>query len=371
MKRSRPLLVLTLLLSSLSGLAAGCRKASSAGGFQMPPTAVESAVVEAAPLREELASLGSVEASEQVSVVSEIDALVESLPFVEGAFVARGSVLARLRDTDLAAQVERAKALRDEARVAFDRQARLSDEELLSRQERDSAAARLAVTEADLRVAEVRLSKTRVVAPFAGLLSRRLVSPGAFLRAGDPIVELAAIDQVKVAFAVPERHLAAFATGSTIDLSSVAYPGETFSGTILLVDPLIDPVTRSARLVARVDNPGRKLRPGMSVEVRATLTERASALTVPEEAVFAEGDANYVFLIGDDSTVERRAVKLGARQAGRVEVVSGLAVGETIVRAGHQKLFPGAKVMPTSALGGGADPNAPAAPAAPADGGPE
>lgn len=349
MKRSHSVRALALVLLPLSWLGAACNKAPSAGGFQMPPTAVESVVVEAAPLREELASLGSVEASEQVSVVSEIDALVESLPFVEGAFVTRGSVIARLRDADLAAQVERAKALRDEAKVAYERLSRLSDEELLSRQEKDSAAARVAVTEADLRVAEVRLSKSRVVAPFSGLLSRRLVSPGAFLRAGEPIVELAAIDQVKVSFSIPERHLAAFATGSAIELASVAYPGESFQGSILLVDPLVDPVTRSAQLMARVENPGRRLRPGMSVEVRATLSERASALTVPEEAVFAEGDANYVFRISPESTVERRAVTLGARQGGRVEVVSGLDAGDTVVRAGHQKLFPGAKVTPVGA----------------------
>ena len=355
---------LSLLLSLGLGAAAACGKSQAGGaGFQMPPTAVESATVEQGALREELASLGTVEAFERVAVVSEIDALVESLPFVEGAFVGKGSVLAKLRDADLAAQVARAKALRDEARVAFERQSRLTDEELLSRQEKDSAAARLAVAESDLRVTEVQLAKARIVAPFAGLLSRRLVSPGAFLRAGDPIVELAAIDEVKVGFAVPERHLAAFQTGSAVELASVAYPGETFRGAILVVDPLLDPVTRSAQLVAKVENPGRKLRPGMSVEVRATLAERAAALTVPEESVFAEGDATYVFRIGDDSTVERRAVKLGARQGGRVEVVSGLVAGDSIVRTGHQKLFPGAKVAPTDAP--------PGAPEAAAEAGPE
>jgi membrane fusion protein (multidrug efflux system) len=355
MNRSSALRLLSSPLSLLAFLATGCSKAPESSGFQMPPTAVESTTVESGALREELASLGTVEATERVSVVSEIDALVEALPFVEGAFVAKGSVLARLRDADLKAQVERAKALRDEARVAYERLARLTEEELLSRQEKDSAAARVAVAEADLRVAEVQLAKTRVLAPFAGLLSRRLVSPGAFLRAGDPIVELAAIDQVKVAFAVPERHLAAFSAGSGIELSSVAYPGVSFAGEILLVDPLVDPVTRSARLLARVENPGRRLRPGMSVEVRATLAVREAALTVPEEAVFAEGDANYVFLVAADSTVERRAVTLGSRQGGRVEVVAGLAAGDTVVRTGHQKLFPGAKVTPVVPAG---DPDA-------------
>ena len=359
---------LSVLLSLGVCAASACGKSQAGGaGFLMPPTAVESTSVEQGALREELTSLGTVGALERVSVVSEIDALVEELPFVEGAFVGKGAVLARLRDADLTAQVARAKALRDEARVAYQRQSRLTDEELVSTQEKDSSAARLAVAESDLRVAEVQLAKARIVAPFAGLLSRRLASPGAFLRAGDAIVELAAIDQVKVGFSVPERHLAAFTAGSAVELASVAYPGEDFRGAILYVDPLLDPVTRSAQLVAKVENPGRKLRPGMSVEVRATLAERAAALTVPEEAVFAEGDATYVFRIGDDSTVERRAVKLGARQGGRVEVVSGLAAGDSIVRTGHQKLFPGAKVAPTDASQGAGE----AAPEAAAEAAPQ
>src|SRR6185503_13516483 len=104
---------------------------------------------------------------------------------------------------------------------------------------------------------------------------------------------LAAIDEVKISFSVPERHLAAFKVGSPISIASVAYPGQAFEGKIALVDPLVDPTTRSASLMARAPNPDRKLRPGMSVEVGATLAERASALTVPEEAVFAEGDANF------------------------------------------------------------------------------
>ena len=253
-------------------------------------------------------------------------------------------MLARLRDADIRAGVERARALRDEAKVAHDRLSRLTDELVVSRQEQDTAAAKLAVAEADLRVAEVQLQKTRVTAPFAGLLSRRLVSPGAYLRAGEPIVELAAIDEVKVAFTVPERNLAALKLGSGVLLESVSYPGERFAGAIAVIDPLVDPTTRSAQVIALVENPERKLRPGLSAAVSVPLTERSAALTVPEEAVVAEGETNFVFRIGADATVEKRPVTLGMRQGGKVEVLSGLEGGDRVVRAGHQKLFPGAKV---------------------------
>ena len=97
-------------------------------------------------------------------------------------------------------------------------------------------------------------------------------------------------------------------------------------------------------MIALVENPERKLRPGLSAAVSVPLAERSAALTVPEEAVVAEGETNFVFKIGADATVEKRPVTLGMRQGGKVEVLSGLEGGDRVVRAGHQKLFPGAKV---------------------------
>jgi membrane fusion protein (multidrug efflux system) len=115
-----------------------------------------------------------------------------------------------------------------------------------------------------------------------------------------------------------------------------------------VVDPILDPTTRSARLSAVIPNPQAELRPGMSADVSAVLAERAQAITVPDEAVFAEGERNVLFVVQPDSTVVHRVVKLGARQPGRVEIREGLQGGEKVVRAGHQKLFEGAKVQPVS-----------------------
>ena len=94
----------------------------------------------------------------------------------------------------------------------------------------------------------------------------------------------------------------------------------------------------------------------MSADVNAVLAERAQAVTVPDEAVFAEGDRNFVFVVQPDSTVVRRAIKLGARQPGRVEVSEGLKGGEKVVRAGHQKLFEGAKVVPVESAATSGEP---------------
>ena len=119
-----------------------------------------------------------------------------------------------------------------------------------------------------------------------------------------------------------------------------------------MIEPVLDPTTRSARVVARVANPERKFRPGMSADISAVLSERANALIIPNEAVFASGNQSFVFIVKPDSTAARVALTLGTRLADVVEVVRGLEPGMQVVRAGHQKLFDGAKVMPITSQSG-------------------
>jgi membrane fusion protein (multidrug efflux system) len=147
-------------------------------------------------------------------------------------------------------------------------------------------------------------------------------------------------------------------------VTTVVFPGKEFRGAVNVLDPILDAATRSARLSARIPNPQGELRPGMSADVTAVIAERMQAVTVPDEAVFAEGDRNFVFVVQPDSTVVRKPVKLGARQPGRVEVREGLQGGEKVVRAGHQKLYEGAKVSPVEAAAAPAAAGTPAGAAA-------
>jgi membrane fusion protein (multidrug efflux system) len=338
--------------------AAGCGEKKAPAAFTPPPVPVEVAPATRGDVRETLHALGTVDAEEQVKVTVEIDGIASALPFEEGRLVRKGQVLAVLNDTELRAEVRRAAALRDQALLTSARFEQLSKEQVASPQDRDNSRAALQVAEANLGLAQARLSKTRVLAPFSGVVGSRLVSPGAYLRAGDAFTEIARIDTVKVVFAVPERYLADLRRGAGVTVTTVVFPGKQFTGAVNVLDPILDAATRSARLSARIPNAQGELRPGMSADVTAVIAERTQAVTVPDEAVFAEGDRNFVFVVQPDSTVVRRPVSLGARQPGRVEVREGLQGGERVVRAGHQKLYEGAKVSPVEAAA------APATPAA-------
>jgi membrane fusion protein (multidrug efflux system) len=337
------MILLAAILGCSKGGGAG---AGGGGGFAMPPMPVEIAAVQQAPVADRFESVGTIEAGEAIDVVSEIDGVVTKIPFREGEFVREGALIAQLDDALLRAEVARAEALRDQTRTTFDRIKEVVDQAAGAAQDLDDAAAALKVAEANLAFEQARLQKTSILAPWAGIISVRRVSPGAFVRAGQPLTQLAAINMIKVTFTAPERYLASLRRGAPVTVSTTAYPGYALTGDIDVIEPVLDVNLRSARILARVRNPEGKFRPGMSANVSATLAERGAALVVPNEAVFVEGNQSFVFVVATDSTVARQALVLGTRQADVVEVVNGLAAGAQVVRAGHQKLFDGAKVMP-------------------------
>jgi membrane fusion protein (multidrug efflux system) len=349
-RRTRTAFPVSTLLACLALLAAGCAKKGgrAGGGFQMPPMPVEVAEVSAQNVSDAFRALGSLEALQEAEVVAEVAGRVMSLPFPEGRGVDSGAVLARLDDRELRAQRDRAAAALTLARSEAKRVEDLFAREVVSPRERDEARAALEAAEAEAQLQQTRFEKAVVIAPFAGVTGRRLVSTGATLRVNDPIVRLARLDRLRATFPVPERYASALRPGAEANVAVTAWPGQGFPARVTVVEPSIDPESRTFTAVAEVRNLGYRLRPGMSADVMVRFSERAGALTVPDEAVIAEGDQAFVYKVGPDSVVARVPVTLGARQAARVEVASGLAAGDRVVRAGHQKIFPGAKVMPVT-----------------------
>lgn len=335
--------VIALVLVFL--LITGCSK-NQGNNFSPPPMPVEVATVAAGTVSDKFEAVGTLEALDAVTIVSQIDALVLDVPFREGAFIEKGGLIAQLDDEQLKAEEVRAEALRDQRKISYERVKSIVEQKAGAPQDLDDAAAALKMAEADWALAKARLAKTKIKAPFSGLVGARRVSPGAFVRTGDVITDLAKIDELRIIFFAPERYLSELKSGASVVVSAPAFPGHELKGRISVVEPVVNPESRTVKILARVPNPARKFRPGMSANVSAVLSERKNALTVPDEAVFAEGDKNLVYVIQKDSTVVPRPIVCGTRLKASVEVLSGLAPGTQVVKAGHQKLFPGAKVFP-------------------------
>lgn len=348
-KISNHFVLITSVLVLLTIVITNCSDQSSGEGqFSMPPMPVEVAEVKMQVVSEKFEAVGTIEAIEEITVVSEINAAVVDLPFIEGSQISKGELIAQLDDSQIAAEVLSAEALHAQSLATYNRVKKVVEQNAGTPQDLDDALASLKVAEANLKLAQARLDKTRIVAPFNGMIGSRRVSVGSFLRTGDAITELANLNEIRINFSAPERFLAELKRGSEVIVFSPVYPGHEVKGRIIAIEPIIDSDTRTARIVAKVQNPGQKFRPGMSANVSVILSQRPEALTIPTEAVFANGNQSFVYIVNADSTVAPAPVTLGLQLSDIVEISSGLQQGMKIITAGHQKLFPGAKVLPVS-----------------------
>jgi membrane fusion protein (multidrug efflux system) len=333
--------------------AAGCsNEQAGGGGFSMPPTPVETAQVSKQNVELKFEAVGTIGASESITVVSEIDGAVISLPFIEGSAIKKGDLIAKLDDSQLIAEVNRSEALFMQNQTSYNRIKTVVDQKAGTQQDLDDATAALKVAEANLALSKARFLKTRIVAPFDGIIGTRKVSIGTFLRTGQPITELANLDEIRAEFSAPERFLDQIKKGAEVTVSTTIFLNHSVKGKIIAIEPVLNPETRNVQVVALVKNPGQKFRPGMSANVSVVLSKHPNALTIPNEAVFAQGNQSFVFVVKQDSSVSRVPITMGLQLSDVVEVLDGLEAGGKVVSAGHQKLFEGAKVIPIASNNG-------------------
>ncbi|HLT26504.1 MAG TPA: efflux RND transporter periplasmic adaptor subunit [Zeimonas sp.] len=300
---------------------------------------VEAALAEQVSLAETVAAVGTLRAAESVVVKPEVAGRIQAIHFEGGATVRKGDLLVSLDAAIAAAEVQQTRAELELARANYQRSVDLAKQKFLSERARDEAAANLRVLEAKLELAQARLSKTSIRAPFAGVLGLRNVSPGDYVREGDDLVTLEDVSQMKVDLRLPERYLGQLRSGQRLDVEFDAYPGRTFPATLEAIDVQVDADGRSVVARGRMPNPEGLLRSGMFAKIALTLAQREHAVMVPEEAVFAVGEEQYVFRV-EQGRAERVRVRTGLRRDGRVEIVEGVRSGEQVVTAGQLKLRP-------------------------------
>ena len=250
----------------------------------------------------------------------------------------------------LEAEANEARANAVQSEAAYTRAKELIDDRLISATEFDAARANHNVSVARDLSARARLSKTVIRAPFDGFVGLRMINVGDYASIGQELVDVVQLDPLRVEFSVPETLLAQMKPGQIIDVSVGAYPGETFGGVITAIAPQIDVTGHSVAIRARLPNPELKLRPGLFAQVSVTLEVKTDALLVPEQAIWPIGQDKTVFIIEDGKAVQK-FVKLGQREPGRVEIISGIAAGDEVITAGQMKIFDGADVNPIPATG--------------------
>lgn len=308
-----------------------------------PPMLVEAAVVKKAASGKEITAVGTVRADEAVAIATEIAGRIAAINFSEGGRVAKGEVLLRLDAAISEAQRDEAQANLTLSAANYQRAEALLKEQAISAQEVDAARAQFLLHQAQLRLRNAELAKSVIVAPFAGVVGLRQVSPGSYVQAGTLIVTLDALDSVKVDFRLPESYANTIKIGQTLTLSVAALGSESLTGTVYAIDPQIDEKGRSLLLRARVANPAGLLRPGMFATVRLSAGTAGETLVIPEEAIVLQSSGQKVYRVVAGK-VDLVAVTTGKRRQGEVEILTGLSAGDTVVTAGQLKIRPGTEV---------------------------
>lgn len=313
-----------------------------------PPAAVAITSVREESWQPELATVGSLVATEGIALSNEVAGVVSAIHFASGQAIAQGKPIITLDDTVDRAELKGLQAARRLAELKYQRAARLLPERSMSQADFDEAKAVLDGAEALVAAKQALIDKKRITAPFDGALGIRQVDLGQYLPPGTAIVPLQSLEPIHVDFALPERQLALLATGQTVRVTVQAYPGESFEGSITALNPGIDTGTRSIKVRATLANPAQRLRPGMFAEIRVILPDTKPRLTLPDTAITYNpyGDSVFVVTGGQEGlTVQRRQVKTGEVRQGRVAILEGLAVGDRVVSAGQVKLRNGMPVM--------------------------
>jgi membrane fusion protein (multidrug efflux system) len=334
---------------ALSGPAGTNDQAAAAGAVRDErAVAVEVTRVGLIQLPETITAVGSLRSDESVTLRPEIAGRITEILFEEGTPVSKGETLVRLDPSINLAEVRQARANLTLAKGKYERSVDLAKRNFISGQAKDEARNNLEIAASALALAEARLRKTELKAPFSGIIGLRVVSVGDYVREGADLVNLQAIDPLKVDFRVPEIFLKQVKVGQSVEVALDALPGRSYQGTVFALDPLVDAAGRAIVIRAQVRNQDTTMRPGMFARVTLITSQDRDALVLPEEALVPQGNDQFVFRI-EDSKAVRVKVETGQRRDGKVEILAGLDKGDIVVTAGQLKLRDGTLVRATGA----------------------
>jgi membrane fusion protein, multidrug efflux system len=319
----------------------------------VPPTAVNSIVVQRRTWQRQVSSVGSIVAVQGTEVSTEADGVVRAILFEPGSIVKAGDELVRLDDDVERSQLQAAEAAAHLAQLTLERARRLIAQNVIAQSDFEAAEAEWKQASAQVDNLRALIAKKVVRAPFGGKLGIRRVSLGDFLAKGSPVVSLQSLDPVYVEFSVPQQRLGELTEGLRVVAAVDAYPGARFSGEITAVEPNVDAATRNARVQATFMNADERLRPGMFVSVDVLLERSETLPVIPATAVVHAPHGDSVFVIepsnpaeGDGVFVVReRPVVLGERRGDFVAVVNGIDDNDRVVATGVFKLSAGMPVV--------------------------
>ncbi|MEN9281118.1 MAG: hypothetical protein RL594_53 [Bacteroidota bacterium] len=309
----------------------GASPAGGPPGGKLPP-AVEAMVVTPQEFTDEVSLTGQVVADESIDVRTEITGRVKSISFREGVQVRAGQLLVKLVDDDLVARRSKLEQQRQLDAKRAERLRAMKAVDGVSQEELEAAVAQVAMRTAEIAELDAQIAKTEVRAPFSGIIGLRQISVGAIVSPSTPITTLTSAGALNIDVAVPERYIGTVGVGSPLRLRLRSADTSSRVATVSAVEPVLDERTRTQRVRARISNAA-GLSSGMFADVllrRSTITD---ALLLPAESIVQDMNGATVYRVRG-GRAEAVLVSTGARTMTHVQVLSGVAPGDTIITSG-------------------------------------
>ena len=318
----------------------------------MPPVPVATVLAEKQSWEETLEFPGTLRPVQGVTLKAEIPGVIKNIPVENGAAVKKGDLLVEYDVASELAELAAAEARLRLAKVNLDRAQDLLARRTVAQSEFDSAKSSYDEALSSVTNLNAILARKMIRAPFDGMVGIREVNPGQRVAAGDALMPLQNNNPIYVEFDVPQTRLAALRLGLPlrVDTDGLKEPAE---GKITAINPVVDELTRTARVQGTLSNPDGLLRPGQFVRVTVVLPERTEAVVIPVSALLNEAYGASVFVVEDRDgklVARQRFVKPGKQRGDFIAIFKGIEPGERIVSAGAFKLTNDASVVPNDAM---------------------
>jgi membrane fusion protein, multidrug efflux system len=295
---------------------------------EKPPVSVDVLVASKIDISSNIEVNGTVLSEEMIELHPEVSGRLTYLNIPDGAMVTAGTVLARINDADLQAQLQQQKVQLELAEKTEKRLNQLLTANGVDQATYDAALSQVNLYNANINVLKAQIDKTVIRAPFSGRLGLRLVSEGAYVSPSTTIGTLQQTDRIKIDFSVPETYADLLKVGRTIAVKATS-SGEEMLATVSAVEPQISTATRNIKVRARLN--GGMISPGSFVKV--ILNKSSNGIVVPTNAIIPDAMSNLVVLVKDGKATFQ-PVETGTRDNNGIEITKGLQVGDTVIVSG-------------------------------------
>lgn len=296
-----------------------------------PPTIVDVIVAAPRSITTTVEANGTMLANEYVELHPEVSGRLIYLNIPEGKYISQGTILARVNDADLKAQMEKSKVQLDLAQQTEARYKQLLAVNGLNQSDYDAALNQVNSYKADIAYTQALIDKTIIKAPFSGIVGLRQVSPGAFVTAATLIATMQQVNKIKIDFTVPEEYSSIIKLGATVEVEPDAGEAARRKAVITAIEPQVNQATRNLKVRAILQNG--KANPGGFVKVYISSREDKHAILVPTNCIIPDDRNKQLVLVKKGKAVFVN-VETGVREANNIEIVKGVNPGDTVVVTG-------------------------------------